>query len=174
MENENLKNQYYLEQCRKTLSVSRITSPIIAIIIALFLGQDLFILYFDFTLWYRLTAIIFFCTYFILTVTILKKYVKYTIPLYTIVLAFGIFMILGIAYHIFLNPIFPDTYISNVSTGIQTVFIVLFLIASGTLRYLPLLLVIPLFFFIVLLILNTQLTPQEWTTLSNPITTVFF
>lgn len=174
MENENLKHQYYLEQCRKTLSVSKITSPIVAIVITLFLYQDLFILHFDFTLWYRLTAIFFCCIYFILTFTILKKYIQFTIPLYTIVLASGIFMILGIAYHIFHNPIYPDIYISNVSTGIQTVFIVLFLIASGALRYMPLLLILPLSLFILLLSINTQITIHEWTTLSNPIATAFF
>lgn len=169
-----MKHQYFITQCHKTLAISKITSPIVAIVIALFLYQDLYILHFDFTLWYRLIPIILFGTYSLLSFTILKKYISYVIPLYTITLASGIIMMTGIAYHIFTNPTFPDYYISNVSTGIQTVFIVTFLIASGALRYMPFLLIVPLTTFIVLVAMKTQLSIHHLTTLSNPIATAFF
>lgn len=174
MKTEDLKQQYYINQSYKTLTISKITSPAVAIVIALFLYQDIYILHFDFTLWYRLLPIIMCSIYFILSLTILKQYIHYVIPLYTIVLASGIIMILGIAYHIFINPIHPDYYVSNVSAGIQTVFIVTFLISSGALRYMPLLLLIPLLLFIFIIAMKAQLTTNEWTTLSNPIATAFF
>ena len=174
MKIENLKHQYVIAQSYKTLAISKITSPIVAIVIALFLYQDLYILHFDFTLWYRLLPIMLCGIYSLLSLSVLKKYINYVIPLYTITLASGIIMILGIAYHIFTNPIFPDSYISNVSTGIQTVFIVTFLIASGALRYMPLLLMVPLSLFIVLATIKTQLSAHQWTTLSNPVATAFF
>ncbi|MEW6526209.1 MAG: PP2C family protein-serine/threonine phosphatase [Spirochaetota bacterium] len=174
MKTKDLKQQYYIDQSYKTLTISRITSPVVAIVIALFLYQDIWILHFDFTLWYRLLPILLCSIYFILSVTLLKKYIHYVIPLYTIILTSGIIMMLGIAYHIFINPLHPDIYISNVSTGIQTVFIVTFLISSGALRYMPLLLIVPLSLFIFIIAIKTQLTTNEWTTLSNPIATAFF
>ncbi|MGB4268194.1 MAG: PP2C family protein-serine/threonine phosphatase [Spirochaetota bacterium] len=174
MKTEDLKKQYYIEQSYKTLTISKITSPAAAIIIALFMYQDIWILHFDFTLWYRLLPIILFSTYFILSLTVLKKYIHYVIPLYTVTLTSGIIMILGIAYHIFINPLHPDYYISNVSAGIQTVFIVIFLISSGALRYMSLLLLVPLLLFIFIVAIKAQLTSHEWTTLSNPIATAFF
>ncbi|MEJ5363108.1 MAG: PP2C family protein-serine/threonine phosphatase [Spirochaetota bacterium] len=174
MKTKDLKQQYYIDQSYKTLTISRITSPAAAIIIALFLYQDIYILHFDFTLWYRLVSILLCSVYFILSVTILKQYIHYVIPLYTIILTSGIIMMLGIAYHIFINPLHPDIYIANVSTGIQTVFIVTFLISSGALRYMPILLIVPLSLFIFIVAIKTQLTTHEWTTLSNPIATAFF
>ncbi|MCX8123709.1 MAG: serine/threonine-protein phosphatase [Spirochaetes bacterium] len=174
MENKNLKKQYYIDQCKRTLATSKIILPIAAVIIILFLYQDIYILHFDFTLWFRLVPVIFMVFYLVLAMTLLKNYIHYVIPLYTVTLATGIFMILGIAYHIFLNPIYPETYISNTAAGIQTVFIVLFLISSGAIRYLPLLFILPLLIFIALLTATTHITEHEWTSLSNPITTAFF
>ncbi len=174
MDTENLKQKYYIDQCYKTLTISKIISPIVVIVITLFLYQDIYILHFDFTLWYRLIPIIMFGTCSILSLTILNKYLNYVIPLYTITLASGTLMMIGIAYHIFINPIFPEYYLSNVSTGIQTVFIVSFLIASGTIRYMPILLTVPLSLLIILVAINNQMTVHEWTTLSNPIATAFF
>jgi len=173
MKTEDLKQQYYINQSYKTLTISKITSPAVAIVIALFLYQDIYILHFDFTLWYRLLPIIFFGIYSMLSITILKKYVGFVIPLYTITLASGVLMILGIAYHFFSNP-FPNSYVSNVSAGIQTVFIVIFLIAFGTLRYLPIITLVPLAFFILILLLHNDLSINEWTTLSNPMATALF
>ncbi len=174
METKDFKQQYYINQSYKRLTISIITSPAGAIIVALFLYQDIWILHFDFTLWYRLFPIILSSIYFILSLTTLKKYIRYVIPLYTIFLTSGIIMILGIAYNFFINSLHPDHYISNVSAGIQTVFIVTFLISSGALRYMPFLLIVPLSLFIFIVSIKTQLTAHEWTTLSNPIATAFF
>ncbi len=174
METQNLKQKYYIDQCYKTLTISKITSPLVAVVIALFLYQDIYILHFDFTLWYRLIPIILFGIYAILSLTILYKYIRYVIPLYTVTLASGILMITGIAHHIFNNPTFTEYHISNVSTGIQTAFIVAFLIASGALRYMPLLLTVPLSLMVLLTAIKTNMTAHEWTTLSNPIATALF
>ena len=174
MPDNDVKRYYNHDQGIQTLKVSKIITPLTAVVIALFLYQDIYILHFYFTFWYRFIPIMLCIVYFLLTLSLLKRHVHYVIPLYTLLLLSGIIMILGIAYRIFTNPLYPETFLSNVSTGIQTVFIVLFLIASGARRFLPIVYTVPFVLFMVSLSFNKQLTSLELSALSNPIATTLF
>lgn len=169
-----LKLLYDQEQNQKTLLVSKIVSPILAIVIALFLLQDIYILKLNFTLFYRLLSIIVLLVYFILSITVLNRYSKFTMLLYSGVLLSGVIMILGIAYKLFVDPYSPEIYLANISSGIQTVFIVIFIVASGARRYLPILLLIPMSIFCLALLINHQMTLLKWSPITNPITTSLF
>lgn len=99
-------------------------------------------------------SIIALLVYFILSKTVLNRYSKFTMLLYSGVLLCGVIMILGIAYKLSVDPYSSEIYLANVSSGIQTVFIVIFIVASDARRYLPILLLIPMSIFCVALLIN--------------------
>lgn len=147
---------------------------LLAIVIALFLLQDIYILKLNFTLFYRLLSIIALLVYFTLSITVLNRYSKFTTHFYSVVLLSGVIMILGIAYRLFVDPFSPEIYLANMSSGIQTVFIVIFLVASGARRYLPMILLVPMSVFCAALLINHYMTLLKWSPLTNPIATSLF
>ena len=163
-----LLREYWQEQCERTVPVAKLTGWLGVTTLPLFMAQDVLFIHTGWPTLFRLLAIAAAILLLVKSYTTFRNDVSHVLVYHRIMLVALMVQICALTYAMWLMD--PDTayYEHGTTQGISVVVLVVFLLAGGARRFLPLITAVPFCVMAVLVLATCDRSLEDLALFTNP------